>query len=247
MSKNDTKNGDGNAKIIKSTVRNRKRNPGASTQRYLPFSEIKQDTVVLKNGGLRAVLEIEPLNFNLKSETEQQGIIAGYEAFINTIVFPLQICVISSRVNIEPYIEHIHEQAGSQKNDLLREQTISYATFVEKIVELADIMQKKFYVIIPLDDTPKKKKGFSQLFQWLNVDDTLAKALQRNQKFSGLQNRLKERIDLIEAGLKNIGLGTRRLKTIELIELYYKLYNGGNKQAVKLPEDGNYNTEKNIL
>lgn len=233
--------------MVPSTVRARKQGKSANTQRYLPFAEIKNDTVLMKNGGLRAVLEIEPLNFNLKSETEQQGIIVGYESFINTIIFPLQIVITSSRVNIEPYIDHIHEQSTKQKNQLLKEQTIAYATFVEKIVELADIMQKKFYVIVPLDDVPKKKNGFGQLMNWLNVDDTLIKALQRNQKFSGQLNRLKERIDLVESGLKNIGLGVRRLKTIELIQLYYHLYNGGNKQAVKLPADGNFNTEKNIL
>lgn len=247
MTPTDSSAGNEKAKVVPSTVRKRAKNPAATTQRYLPFAEIKNDTVLLKNGGLRAVLEIEPLNFNLKSETEQQGIIVGYESFINTIIFPLQIVVVSSRVNIEPYIDHIHKQAAIQQNTLLKEQTVAYATFVEKIVELADIMQKKFYVIVPLDDVPKKKNGLSQLFVWLNVDDTLAKALQRNQKFAGQLNRLKERMELVETGLKNIGLGVKRLKTIELIQLYYHLYNGGNKQAVKLPTDGNFNTEKSIL
>ena len=53
----------------KSTVRAGKKNGHASTQRFLPVAEIRNDTVLLKNGGLRAVLQVEPLNFNLKSET----------------------------------------------------------------------------------------------------------------------------------------------------------------------------------
>ena len=62
----------------KSTVRARKKSPLTSTQRYLPIAEIRNDTVMLKSGGIRAVLLVEALNFNLKSETEQQGIISGY-------------------------------------------------------------------------------------------------------------------------------------------------------------------------
>jgi len=77
------------------TVRQRKGNPKAAAQRFLPIAEIRNDTVILKNGGLRAILSVEALNFNLKSETEQQGIIAGYQAFINTLTFPLQVCVIT--------------------------------------------------------------------------------------------------------------------------------------------------------
>lgn len=241
------KNGIGSESTKKSTVRNRKSGEKANTQRYVPIAEIHNDTVILKNGGLRAVLQVEPLNFNLKSETEQEGIIAGYESFINTLVFPLQILVRSSKINIEPYLEHIHDKASGQKNQLLKEQTIAYATFIEKIVELADIMQKRFYVIIPLDDTPKKSSALNRFLAWMNVDDTISKALQRNKRFLAQLSRLKERIDLVDTGLRNIGLVPRRLKTLELIQLYYEVYNREQGQSQQLPKHGNFNTKENVL
>ena len=238
-------------KFLKSTVRNRKQSEKTNTQRYIPFSEIKNDTVLLKNGGLRAVLQIEPLNFNLKSETEQQGIITGYESFVNTLFFPLQIIIRSTKVNIEPYLDHIQEKAKGQKNELLKDQTLAYATFIERIVEIADIMQKQFYIVVPLDDGVKKTAGqntpLTQFFSWMNVDDTLSKALQRNQKLSGQLGRLKERVDLVETGLRNIGLIPRRLQTLELIQLYYKMYNQHQSQSQKLPQDGNFNTAIDVL
>jgi len=238
----------GEEKKKKTTVRKRKESKKVNTQRYIPFSEIRNDTVILKNSGLRAVLLVEPLNFNLKSETEQQGIIAGYESFINTITFPIQILLRSSKLNIDPYIEHIHEQVDKQKNDLLKEQTLAYATFIEKIVEIADIMQKRFYVIVPLDDVVKKKTPLGKFFTWFNLDDTLGKALQRNKKFTGQTSRLKERLDLVETGLRNIGLTAKRLKTTELINLYYQIYNPNVSQNQKLPKSGEeLNTEANVL
>ena len=223
----------------KDTTRSRKRNSRASTQRFVPISEIRNDTVLLKKGGLRAVLEVEALNFNLKSETEQQGIIAGYEAFINTLAFPLQIVVRSTKVNIDPYITSIREKANRQENELLREQTESYADFVEKIVEVADIMQKRFLVVVPLDDVEEKKSPLSQFFSWIGIDDSASKIQYRRKYFNEKSIRLKDRVNLVEAGLRNIGLLTKRLSTMELIELYYQMYNPKTSQEQKLPKSLN--------
>jgi|TARA_Y100000310_G_scaffold175693_1_gene175754 hypothetical protein len=225
-------------KKIKS-IRRRSRNKKVATQRFVPISEIRNDTVLLKKGGLRAVLDVETLNFNLKSETEQQGIIAGYEAFINTLTFPLQIVVRSTKVNIDPYIEQIHQKAIAQENELLREQTESYAVFVEKIVEVADIMQKKFLVVIPLDDAEEKKSPLSQFFSWIGIDDSSSKITYRRKYFNEKVAKLKDRVNLVDAGLRNIGLSTRRLTTMELIELYYEIYNPKTSQEQKLPKDLN--------
>lgn len=225
---------------VKSTVRKRERNKKSASQRFLPIAEIRNDTVLLKKGGLRAVLLVEPLNFNLKSETEQQGIISGYEEFINTLSFPLQIVMRSTKVNIDPYIEQIREKSKHQENPLLKEQTESYASFIEKIVDVADIMQKRFYVIVPLDEVEQKQHGmFSQFLTWLGVDDTSAKANIRHKYFAERSSRLKDRINLVEAGLNNVGLMTRRLNTRELIELYYKVYNPQTSMEQKLPKDLN--------
>ncbi len=225
----------------KDTIRRRKRNSKVSSQRFVPISEIRNDTVILKKGGMRAVIQVEALNFNLKSETEQQGIIAGYEAFINTLSFPLQIVIRSTKVNIDPYIEQIREKANTQENELLQMQTESYALFIEKIVEVADIMQKRFLVIVTLDDAEEKKSPLSKFFSWIGVDDSASKINYRRKYFSEKSTKLKDRVNLVEAGLHNIGLLTRRIPTSELIELYYEIYNPKTSQEQKLPKDLNVN------
>ena len=236
-------------KKIKSTVRKRKENSRAAMQRFLPIAEIRNDTVLLKSGGLRAVLEIEALNFNLKSETEQKGIIAGYQAFINSLNFPVQVVVSSRKVNIDPYIKEIRNMAAGQDNELLRNQTESYATFVEKVVEVADIMKKKFYVIVPLDDVENDKGGqagaFKQLFSWLQIDDSEARAVQRYKSFLGKHTRLVDRMNLVQSGLNSIGLLSRRMNTRDLIELYYQTYNPETSADQKL--GSNINTENLVL
>jgi hypothetical protein len=232
---------------VDKTVRTRKNNSKTNTQRYLPFAEIKNDIVVLKNGGLRAVLQIEPINFNLKSETEQIGIISGYESFINTLVFPVQILVRSTRVDIDPYLALIKEKTTQQDNPLLKAQTEAYGTFIKKVVDVADIMQKRFYVIVPLDNTEKKQTSVNRFKEWMNTDDTVAKVQSRRSGYSSQSNRLKERLDLVRAGLEAIGLGVQQLQTAQLISLYYEVYNRGQRQSQKITPNTPLNTVKDSL
>jgi len=241
MAPSDAKNGQD------TTVRKRKPSTLSSTQRFLAIAEIHHDTVVLKNGGLRAVLQVEALNFNLKSETEQQGIIAGYQSFVNSVTFPLQIVVRSSKMNIDPYLERLRAQARVQKNDLLQKQTLSYADFVEKLVDIADIMQKKFFVVVPVDTNIRKKTMIEQFFSWMSPDDTTAHIAQRHREFGPAHTMLKDRVNLIQTGLQNIGLQSRRHSTRELIELFYEIYNPKTSQEQKLPGEGQLKVDKTML
>lgn len=226
--------GTGQGSAVPDTVRGKKKSFSVSTQRYLPIAEIKEDTVVLKNGGLRAVLRVNSLNFNLKSEIEQQGIIAGYQSFVNTLIFPIQIIVRSTRLNIDPYIQGLKKRADQQESPLLKEQTVDYADFMEKLVDIADIMQKSFYIVVPIDAPTKGKRGLIQRFlEWMNVDDTRSKALQRSREFHAYGKILRDRITLIQSGLENVGITMRRLKTEELVQLFYSIYNPITSQKQK--------------
>jgi hypothetical protein len=234
-------------KPVKSTVRGRRSGQLSSTQRFLPLAEVRNDTVLLKNGGLRAILQIEALNFNLKSETEQQGIIAGYESFVNTLNFPLEIVIRSAKMNIDPYLVQLREIGGKQTNELLKKQTISYAEFVEKLIDVADIMQKRFFVVVPFDQSMRKKTMVEKFFGWLSPDDSVSKASQRQRDFLAGSKNLKERVNLVETGLQNVGLQSKRLSTHELIELFYQIYNPKTSEEQKLPKEDETKVDTTVL
>lgn len=221
----------------KSTVRTRKMNKAASTQRFLPIAEIHSDTVLLKNGGIRGVLSVEALNFNLKSETEQQGIIAGYGAFVNTLNFPLQVVIRSFRTNIDDYLEQVQSTGEKHANELLKQQTLGYVDFMRKLLEVADIMQKRFFVIVPVDRSVRKKSGLENLFSWLTPDDTTGNAAGRRRDFAPALRQLNERMELVQTGLSNIGLHTKRMNTRELVEMFYQIYNPQTSQHQKIPKE----------
>lgn len=207
-----------------------------STQTHLRFGEIRDDIVVLKNGGIRAVLKTSSINFNLKSEAEQNSIIYAYQGFLNSLEFPVQIVVRSKKLDIDNYIKQVKELGDKQKNPLLQEQTFEYAEYVKKLVDYADIMDKEFYIVVPYDpgSTPDTTTVVQGFFQRLAPKDSFSDIKKRLSDFNRLKKTLIQRINTVKSGLEGCGLKVQQLTTPELIELFYNIYNPKISRSAKL-------------
>lgn len=200
--------------------------PTLSTQTYLRISEIRENTVVLKNGGLRAVLRVSSINFNLKSEDEQNAIIYSYQGFLNTLEDPIQIVIRSKKLDIDKYLDDLREKATKQTNALLQKQTTEYVEYIQKLVEYADIMSKEFYVVIPQDPYRSKNQTFlEKFFGFINAKDSYGQIKQRRDEFDELQRKLAQRVNSVKIGLENCGLKVEELTTKDLIQLFYEINN----------------------
>lgn len=214
-----------NKKQPKNTVKNAKQTL-ASTQRYLKIAEIRDNTLVLKNGGIRAVLRVSSINFNLKSDDEQNAIIYSYQNFINSIEFPIQIVIKSKKLDIDNYIDTLNDLGEKQTNTLLQRQTYEYIDYIQRLVEYADIMEKEFYVIVPYDSFRSSKPNFVQrFFQNMSPKDSFSELRKRHREFIQLKKSLNQRINVVKSGLEGTGLTVEELNTQELIELFYETYN----------------------
>src|SRR6202453_2261 len=112
------------------------------------IKEIKQNTVIVKDGSLRQIVMVGGVNFSLKSETEQNIITQGYQTFLNSIDFALQILIHSRKVNIEKYIETLRARKDVEQSPILQNQIEEYCKFVEGFVQKNAIMEKVFLVIV---------------------------------------------------------------------------------------------------
>ena len=209
------------------------KNTAISTQRYLKIADIKQDTVIMKDGTLRAILMVSSINFALKSEDEQEAIISAYITFLNNIDFLLQIVVQSRELNINGYLEAMRKRANEQTNELLKNQTFQYIDYVSQLVSLGKIMNKRFYVVVPYNPISDKRKGFWQsLVEAFKPVDVINL---KEERFIVLKKQLENRVDNIVSGLTSMGLNAVRLDTQGLIELFYNSYN--QKTAANEPLD----------
>jgi type IV secretory pathway VirB4 component len=197
--------------------------PGPATQKFLDIAEIKDDTVILKDGTLRAVLLISSINFSLKSADEQEAIIQSYMTFLNSIDFPLQVVVQSRQMNIDAYMESLKGRQKETENELLKAQIADYTNFVKELVELGEIMQKFFYIVVPLDPLHDSRAGF--LTRVSSVLSPAGMYEMKTKEFLERKELLDRRVGHVQGQLSSMSLKSARLDTQSLIELYYNVYN----------------------
>ncbi len=208
----------------------------ATTQQFVPIGEIKDNTVVMRDGSMRAVLAVASINFGLKSDDEQNATISAYRQFLNTLDFPLQIVIQSRKLDIDEYLERLGKAEKEQTNELLRLQIKDYRAFVKELVQLGEIMSKRFYVVIPYNAASDKNKSFwSRLFEVFQVGPLIRL---KDDRFRRHKGALDQRIGHVQSALASAGLKSEVLDTQALIELYYQVYNPDVSTKEKLGDVG---------
>jgi len=205
------------------------------TQNYIDIAEIHDDVVIMKDNTLVAVLLVASVNFDLKSAEEQNAIIQGYIAFINALSFTVQIVIQSRRLNIEGYLNRLKVKEKEQTNELLKIQIKEYSQYIRELVELGDIMTKKFYVVIPYNPQEglNKQGMFAKVFnsfQAVNVVNL------RKEKFLKYKLELNRRVEQVQSGLSSMMVNSQQLDTQSLIELFYNTYNPDIASEQKMTE-----------
>ena len=193
----------------------------AATQDFVSIKDIKNDVVLLKGGQMCAVLLASSVNFALKSTDEQQAILQQFQTLLNTLDFSFQVYVQSRRLNIEPYLQVLQARESAQDNDLMRIQLREYVEFIKTFTTEVDVMSKNFFVVVPYSPAPLNlTKGITSLFGGPSTNK-----LPAEQQFEEHRIQLDQRISLVQEGLSGVGVRTVLLKTDDLVELFYHIYN----------------------
>ena len=209
-----------------------------STQEFVPISEVRDGVIVLKDGGLRAILLASSINFALKSEDEQTAFIVQFQNFLNSLDFSCQIFVQSRMLDIRPYIATLEIAYKKQLDDLMRIQIREYIEFIKSFTEAANIMTKNFFVVVPYAPTALSSIGGSSgIRSKLPFGKGAPDAAETNRTFEEKVTQLERRIGIVQQGLVRCGVRTVQLGTEEAIELFYKLFNPG-EEGKPMPVEG---------
>lgn len=207
----------------------------ASIQSQMDITDVNKGVVVLKDNSVRGVMAVSSINFDLKSQEEQDALVIGYQQFLNTVDFPVQILVSSKKFDIDPYLEMLSKRRKREENALLKEQIGQYIKFVEELTDVTNIMATHFYIVVPFYPIESKKEGF---FSKISASFNRKKAIyQKRENFETYRSQLYLRMDQVAEGLSGMGLVITPLDTEELIELFYNFYN---------PSELEYNEMENI-
>jgi len=210
----------------------------SSTQSFLQFSQIKEGVIVLRAHSLRGILMVSSVNFDLKSEVEQNAIVYQFQNFLNSLDFSCQIVVQSRRLNITGYFDKLKELEDKQKNELLKIQTAEYRKFIQGLVAEGIIMTKQFFVVVPytLGEVEGKTGRGGGLGGGLGGLKAQAGGAMSEDLFNRCRTQLFQRLEFVALGLRRCGLSIVPLTTPEIIELLWAWHHPKEAEVGYYPE-----------
>ena len=203
------------------------KNPN-SAQNSLLISELRENIAIMNEGSFRAVVACESINFDLMSNEEREAAEYSYQNFLNSLYFPVQILIRSTKVDIGPYLEKLRKLRRAQDNMLLGVLMDDYMSFIEIVAEETNIMQKNFYVIVPYfptGDLSNLKNASKGIFGNLFSANKQARVMINQDTYTKGKEELTNRINSVMSGLIQMGIRTTQLNTKQLGELFYNSYN----------------------
>ncbi len=207
-----------------------------STQQFTFIEDIREDLVILADGGACLVIETSAVNFELLSEEEQEAIIYAYNSFLNSLSFPIQILIMSRQMDVSGYLNYLTKQKEKLKNSQFKNQLEKYHQFVLGIIKENKVLEKKFYIVIPFSPLELGVKGGFSFFGGRKTGLPFPK----NYILTRAKTALIPKREHILRQLNRIGLRGTHLNTSQLIELFYEIFNLEQENIQKIPEGAGF-------
>jgi hypothetical protein len=185
-----------------------KSNKKLSSRQQIKIKEVKDGVLVMPNHQYRTIIETSSVNFELKSDEEQDVLIDGFQNFLNSLSCPLQIIIRVREIDVDRYLEEITKRQDSENEAIYKTQMKNYAEFIQKLISGNKILSRKFYIVIPYES--KETSDFKLIKEQLSLNQ-----------------------DIVVKGIEKLGMKARALKSLEILDLFYSFYNP--KQAKTQP------------
>lgn len=179
-----------------------------SSRKQIQIKEVKDGILILPYNQYRLVIETSSINFELKSEDEQDAIIDNFQNFLNSLPASIQVLIRVREVDVDEYIEEISKSKISEKEKVYKNQISNYCEFIKNLVSGNKILSRRFYIVVPYSGT---EKDFSMIREQINL------------------NR-----DIVIRGLEKLGMKARELDSLELLDLFYSFYNPQQSKTQQL-------------
>lgn len=210
-----------------------------STQNTLQIAEIRDGIVIMNDGSYRCVVMVKSINFDLMSRQEQEAVEYSYQGFLNSLYFQVQIFIRSQKVDLQPYIAKLDKIRTEHDNMLLALLMEDYIGYIDNLSAQVNIMDKKFYVVIPFFPVIDTQKALTQSKNFLGgLGGVFSKKEQHvtinERELENAKTELRNRVQAVLQGLQQCSIQGLPLDTQELIELYYDTYNPDTATRQKL-------------
>lgn len=182
-----------------------------SARSQIAIKGVRDGILMLPNNEYRAVLQVSSLNFELKSEDEQDAIIETYESFLNSVGSSLQILVRTREIDMDKYLEDLNARLDGETEQVYRDQLKNYDEFIRSLIMTNKILTGHFYIVVPYSTTGKAD-------------------------FELIQEQINLKLDIVAKGMMRIGMHTKELSSLEILDLFYSFYSPAQAKIQPLTE-----------
>ena len=188
-----------------------KLNRKSSARTQIDIKGARDGILLLPNNSYRCVLSVSALNFELKSEEEQDAILETYEGFLNSVGCPLQVLIRIREIDMDNYLGDLEERIAVELEPIYRTQLKNYDAFIRSLITTNKILTRHFYVIVSYDAGSRTE-------------------------FDAVKEQLGLRVDIVRKGLARLGMHSRELGSLEILDLFYSFYNPEQAKLQPLTE-----------
>ena len=140
-----------------------------TVQEWIPIRQIlKEGIIEIENNIYIKILEVTPINYNLKSDLEKEAILNSFKIFFRTCQFDIQILIQSNKEDLTHHISRIKKYVSKKENKYLKNISENYIQYISNLNNNKKSSSKKFYIIIKNQPINKKEKNIEIIKQELN-------------------------------------------------------------------------------
>lgn len=182
-----------------------------SSRNQIAIKGVRDGILMLPNNEYRAILQVSSLNFELRSEEEQDAIMDTYESFLNSVGSSLQILIRTREIDMDKYLEDLKIRLDDEKEQVYRDQLQNYDEFIRTLIQSNKILTRHFYIVVPYHASNKAD-------------------------FELVQEQLNLKLDIVAKGMMRIGMHTKELSSLETLDLFYSFYSPTQAKIQPLTE-----------
>jgi hypothetical protein len=183
-----------------------------SARTQIGIKEVRDNILVLPWERYRTILTTSSVNFELQSGDEQDALVDAFQSFLNSLTTPIQILIRVRELDIDRYLEDLEASRAAETESVYTVQLSNYCDFIRGLVAGNKILSRRFFLVIPYDNK-------------IGAD------------FSLIREQLMMEQEIVIKGLEKMGITSRQLTGLEILDLFYSFYRPQEAKIQPLNEE----------
>ena len=145
------------------------------TESYINIKKIENGVIFTRDGRYLKILEIEPINFLLRSAREQRSIIYSFVSYLKIAPVKMQFKVIAKKADINKHLNQVNEEMRNETDERCKMQQLDYIRFIKQI-GTKEAVSRRFFLIFEYEPfMQNRKEDLNEMYSVLKTAERTAR------------------------------------------------------------------------